>query len=312
VDFFTPVVDDPYDFGAIAAANSLSDVYAMGGVPLTALGLLCAEPADLPPGTIEQIVRGGTDKLNEAGTLLVGGHSVRDPELKYGFAVMGTVHPDRAIPARGAQPGDVLFLTKPLGTGILSTALKNGALSRAHARTLTRSMSALNAEAARAMIAAGARAATDVTGFGLAGHALNMAGGVHRRHARAQTRGARLGRNGRAPRAASREQTSGVTLRMSAADLPLLPGVRRAALDQRFPGGLFANESYYGPFVRISDRVPPWLRAVVFDPQTSGGLLVAVPYARARRFERVAQHRAQSVWRVGEVEKADEATLVVE
>ncbi len=285
VDFFTPVVDDPSAFGAIAAANALSDVYAMGGEPRTALSILCAQPDELPPGTLAEMARGAGAKLAEAGCLLVGGHSVRDPELKFGFAVTGVVDPARVVTARGARPGDVLLLTKPLGTGILSTALKNACLSAAHARTLTESLLRLNKVAGRALGASGATAATDVTGFALAGHALNMAGGVD------------------GPR--------DITLRFVAKALPLLPGVEKASRTGFHPGGLSTNREYYGPHVHIDPRVPAWKAAVVFDPQTSGGILAAVPPRRVAGFVKRCAAGGVKAVEVGVVEASGAAPVVV-
>lgn len=285
VDFFTPVVDDPYAFGAIAAANSLSDVYAMGGEPRTALSILCAQPDELPPGTLAEMARGAGDALARAGCLLVGGHSVKDPELKFGFAVTGVVDPARVITARGARPGDVLVLTKPLGTGIVSTALKNECLSAAHQRTLTASLMQLNDVAGRALGASGATAATDVTGFGLAGHALNMAGGV--------------------------ASDAGITLRFRAAALPLLPGVEKASRTGFHPGGLFTNREYYGPFVELAPRIPAWKQAVVFDPQTSGGVLAALPPRRVAGFVKRCAAGGVLAVEVGVVEARGEKPVLV-
>ena len=289
VDFFTPVVDDPYDFGAIAAANALSDVYAMGGTPRTALSILCADPALLPPGTLAEMARGAGDTLAEARCLLVGGHSVKDAELKFGFAVTGVVDPAKVITARGAHPGDVLVLTKPLGTGILSTALKNACLAAPHRRALTASLLRLNAAAGKALSPSGATAATDVTGFGLAGHALNMAGGVD---------------------AASSD--AGITLRFWAAKLPLLPGVEKASRTGFHPGGLQTNREYYGPRVQIAATVPEWKQALVFDPQTSGGVLAALPPRRVPGFVKRCTTSGVRAVEVGVVEPRGAYPVVVE
>lgn len=248
VDFFTPVVDDPYQFGAIAAANALSDVYAMGGQPLSALSIACFPERDFPPEWAAAIVRGGFDKLAEAGCLLLGGHSVRDPEIKFGYAVTGTVAPRALMTNAGARAGDQLVLTKPLGTGVLATALKAGQAPSGAIAAATASMAALNRAAAEAAARAGVRGATDVTGFGLLGHAAPLA------------------------------RQSRVTLELVAEDLPLLPAARDLAL--RFqPGGLKANARQFEPQARLPPGLDPALQALLCDPQTSGGLLLAVPPA---------------------------------
>jgi selenide,water dikinase len=238
VDFFTPVVDDPQAFGAIAAANALSDVYAMGGRPLTALSIAAFPEKDFPAEWAAAIVRGGYAKLREAGCVLLGGHSVRDPEIKFGYAVTGLVDEGRVLTNAAAVPGQALVLTKALGTGVIATAL-------------TRSMSALNRAAAEAALRHGATAATDVTGFGLAGHAAGIA------------------------------RESRVTLEIALDALPLLPGALDLA--PRFqPGGLKANRKQFEPLVHFRREPAESLRALVFDPQTSGGLLVALPESAAR------------------------------
>ena len=249
LDFFTPVVDDPYAFGAIAAANALSDVYAMGGTPLTALSIAAFPEQDFPAEWAVEIVRGGAATLREAGCVLLGGHSVRDPEIKFGYAITGSVDPARILSNAGARPGDRLVLTKPLGTGVLATALKAGQAPAAAVQAATRSMCALNREAAAAALRHGVQAATDVTGFGLAGHAAAMA------------------------------RESRVSLEIRVADLPLLP--EALALAVRFqPGGLKANRLQFEPL--LDDRAAPDAarRALLFDPQTSGGLLLPVPPER--------------------------------
>lgn len=252
VDFITPIVDDPRDFGAIAAANALSDVYAMGGTPTLALSIVCFPSETADPRILRDMLRGGAAKLREAGVTLLGGHSVRDREMKFGFAVTGRVHPGRIVTNAGARAGDVLVLTKPIGTGILATALKRGRLDAPGVRRLTRQMAALNGPAARAMRAAGVRAATDISGFGLLGHALNIARGSRK------------------------------TLRIQGASVPLLPGVLELAEEGVFPGGLETNLRYVEPAVAWVDDVPLARRRALADPQTSGGLLLAVPPRRVR------------------------------
>jgi len=253
VDFFTPVVDDPRAFGAIAAANALSDVYAMGGRPLTALAIACFPEKDFPPEWGAAIFAGGQDKLIEAGCALLGGHTVRDPEIKFGYAVTGVVDPDRMLTNAAGREGDVVVLTKPLGTGILATALKAGRAPADAIAAATESMSRLNRIPSVVAVRHGVQAATDVTGFGLAGHAAAVA------------------------------RESGLTLELRAADLPLLPGARELAPTSQ-PGGLKSNRQQFGPRVRFAAEghaADPALQALVFDPQTSGGLLLLVPPAGA-------------------------------
>jgi selenide,water dikinase len=250
VDFFTPIVDDPYDYGRIAAANSLSDVYAMGGRPITALALLCYPDAELPPEVMREILRGGQDIMGEAGVSILGGHTVRDRELKFGYSVTGVVSRRRLLTNAGARPGDRLLLTKPLGTGILATALKQSRLEPPLLARLTRQMSALNRRAAEAAVEYGARAATDVTGFGLLGHASQLA------------------------------DASGVTLRLRPTAAWLLPRVLELAAEGATPGGLHRNRAFFREKV-AGAAAPEALELALYDPQTSGGLLIAVPARRA-------------------------------
>jgi selenide, water dikinase len=251
VDFFTPVVDDPFTYGQISAANSLSDVYAMGGIPKTALNLVCWPQSGLPHQMLVEILRGGADKAREAGVVIVGGHSVADEEVKYGMAVTGIIDPRRVIRNVGARAGDALVLTKPLGTGILMTAFKRDRLAAENYQAAVRSMAALNADAAKAMLKRSVHAATDITGFGLAGHGSRMADG------------------------------SGVTLRIEESDLPLLPGALDCCRAGMIPGGGRRNREFFGPRVTISDEVAAEMAEIVFDPQTSGGLLIALPESEA-------------------------------
>jgi selenide, water dikinase len=246
VDFFAPIVDDPYLFGQIAAANALSDVYAMGGEPLTALNIVGFPSGRLPIEVLTDILRGGQDKVHEAGALVVGGHSIIDEELKFGLSVTGRVHPSRILSNANAVVGDRLVLTKPLGTGILATALKRGLLGTEAANALYLSMCRLNAIASRAATAVGARCATDVTGFGLLGHASHIAA------------------------------ASGVSMIIHAGAVPALDGARQAWLAGVRTGGAERNEEYLSSRVDwgSSSEVD---RALCIDPQTSGGLLVAVP-----------------------------------
>jgi selenide,water dikinase len=246
VDFFTPVVDDPEAFGRIAAANALSDVYAMGGRPLTALSIAAFPDRDFPAEWAAAIVRGGALALKEAGCALLGGHSVRDPEIKFGYAVTGLVDPERLLSNAGGKPGQALVLTKPLGTGVVATALKAGEAPADAVAAATRAMTRLNRAASEAALRHGVTAATDITGFGLLGHAAAVA------------------------------RESRLTLEIEASALPLLPGALDLAL--RFqPAGLKANRRAFEPRVEYQGRPDAALGALLFDPQTSGGLLLLVP-----------------------------------
>jgi selenide,water dikinase len=249
VDFFTPVVDDPFTYGQIAAANAFSDVYAMGGRPLIALNIVCWPQSGLPHEMLTEILRGGAEKAREAGAAVVGGHSVADEEVKYGMAVTGVIDPRRVIRNAGAHPGDALVLTKPLGTGVLMTAFKRDQLNFEHYEPAVRSMAELNARAAEVMLKHAVHAATDITGFGLAGHALAMA------------------------------QASGVTLVFEESDLPLLPGALECSRQGTIPGGGKRNREFFGPGTKISEDVGEEMVTIAFDPQTSGGLLIATPEA---------------------------------
>ena len=278
VDFFTPVVDDPYDFGQVAAANALSDVYAMGGTPLTALALLCVPEAQIDPDMLREILRGGQDKMAQAGVSILGGHSVTDPELKFGYSVTGVVRRKRLLLNSGARPGDRLLLTKPLGTGILSTALKQGRLDAALIQRLTRHMTALNRQASEAAVEYGARAATDITGFGLLGHGAQVA------------------------------DASGVTLRLRPDKRWFLPRVLEFAEQEVVPGGLQRNRDHYSP--RVADPgLPAPIITALYDPQTSGGLLIAAPARRAQALAAALARRRVWVAEVGEVVKRGRTSI---
>ena len=238
VDFFTPIVDDPFTFGQIAAANALSDVYAMGGRPLTALSVLCY-PAKGDLDDLKEILRGGAEKMIEAGCAVVGGHSVNDDEIKFGYAVTGVVHPERVWTNSGARVGDVLVLTKPIGTGVIATALKRGMAKAEHVDAAVESMTRLNRTEAEA------HGCTDITGFGLLGHAREMA------------------------------LASGVTLEIDAAALEFLPGALEYSAAGARPGGLNNNREFASCAVRIEGAIDDALEALLYDPQTSGGLLLA-------------------------------------
>ncbi len=251
VDFFTPIVDDPFWFGQIAAANALSDVYAMGGRPAVAMNLLCV-PNCLSQETVRKILEGGHQKAVEAGCVIAGGHTIQDNEPKYGLCVTGYVHPDKVLRNVGARPGDALVLTKPIGTGVLTTAAKADLLEPEQYDRLVRSMAQLNAKAAEAMLQCREiHACTDVTGFGLLGHADEMASG------------------------------SGVTIRIYSRRLPLLPGALELAETGIIPAGAYRNRDYVMPRLSVGENVPQTRLDLVSDPQTSGGLLIALPMEEA-------------------------------
>jgi len=270
VDFFGPLVDDPYDWGAIAAANAMSDVYAMGGEVLVALNV-AAFPETLPTEMIGQILRGGSDKVAEAGGVIAGGHTIRDDEPKYGLCVLGTVHPDRIITKGGARPGDVLFLTKPLGTGLIATAAMQDRGSADDLASAIASMTRLNRDASRVARDASVHAMTDVTGFSLLGHSYEMA------------------------------RASNCALRIHAPAVPLLPGVFEYARRGVSTGGGERNRSHFSPNVRIEDAVSEPMTGVLWDPQTSGGLLIAVPQGNAAHLQQKFADAGEPLWAIGEV-----------
>jgi selenide,water dikinase len=253
VDFFTPIVDDPFTFGQIAAANALSDVYAMGAEPKTALNIVAFPKGKMDIAVLGEIIRGGCERAAEAGAVVIGGHSIIDDELKYGMAVTGVVHPDRVIRNVGVQTGDALVLTKPLGTGIVTTALKRRKASKASVKAAVASMVALNRTASSVMRAFPVHACSDVTGFGLLGHAFEMTGG------------------------------SEVTLVLESTKLPLLPGVRRLAEAGHLTGGCRRNRDYLAGKIAVASGVRKGLEEVAMDPQTSGGLLITLPREHAPR-----------------------------
>lgn len=250
LDFFTPVVDDPYIFGQIAAANALSDVYAMGGTPVTALNIACF-PGCLPEPVLGEILRGGADKVIEAGALVVGGHTVEDNEPKYGLSVMGMVHPKRIITNAGSCPGDLLVLTKPLGTGILNTAIKGDLLSEDAYRKNVEIMSYLNKDACQAMLKTGVSGCTDITGFGFLGHAAEMA------------------------------EASGMTLEIFTESLPVIEESIELAKMGIIPGGAYRNKDFLRNKVFIQGNITQEMEDILYDPQTSGGLLIALPEEKA-------------------------------
>ena len=251
IDFFTPIVDDPYTFGQIAATNALSDVYAMGGKPLTAMNVVCFPTKSLDISVLKDILRGGVDKILEAGALLVGGQTIDDKELKYGLSVTGTVHPKRLITNSGAKVGDKLILTKPLGTGIISTAVKVKMVDEETAAKVAKCMATLNRKASELMQEVRVHACTDITGFGLLGHTVQLA------------------------------QNSRVGINISSASVPLLPGAEEFAKRELYPGGLHRNREFYSSCVKIANEVPSHLQDILFDPQTSGGLLICLAPRKA-------------------------------
>jgi len=266
VDFFAPILDDPYTFGQVAAANALSDVYAMGGEPLTVLNIVGFPSGRLPLEVLTEILRGGQDKVHESGALVVGGHTIIDEELKYGLAVTGRADPRRLLTNAAARVGDRLLLTKPLGTGILATAAKQGRLTSQQSERLVASMTQLNAGASRAALALGVRCATDVTGFGLLGHASHIA------------------------------RASAVSLRIDVARVPSFPGTRELWEAGIRTGGAERNDDYLEPLVDWG-RVSAADRALLIDPQTSGGLLVAISAATVGEY----LSRVPSAVEIGEV-----------
>jgi selenide,water dikinase len=261
VDFITPMVDDPYLFGQIAAANSLSDVYAMGGRPLTALNVVGFPRLSLDPAILAEILRGGLDKVHEAGAVLLGGHTVNDLELKYGLSVTGTIHPQRIVTNKGAREKDVLLLTKPLGTGIIATAHKAGMAEAGPLQGAIDTMVRLNDVASAAMTEEEAHACTDITGFGLLGHASEMARGC------------------------------GLSFRFFYSTVPILPGTQKYATQGMVPGGGYCNQEYFGKGIVFSPQASETEKIIFFDPQTSGGLLIALPRPRGEKLLAVLHAR---------------------
>jgi len=273
VDFFTPIVDDPYLYGQIAAANALSDVYAMGGRPLTALAIAGFPEDDLDTATIAAIFRGGFDKLREAGVALLGGHTIRDREIKFGYSITGAVDPARILTNAGAQAGDRLILTKPLGTGVVGTAIKFGRAPQAVVEHAVASMRTLNKAAAEAIAAHdGIHACTDITGFGLIGHASEMAAASH------------------------------VTIAIDAAAIPLIPGVLEMVAQNR-SGGMTTNREYFESGTDFGSGVSAGLRDLLFDPQTSGGLFIAVAPDQASSAMRALEKAGIQAKTVGTAER---------
>jgi selenide,water dikinase len=281
VDFFTPIVDDPFLYGQIAAANSLSDVYAMGGQPRTALAIAAFPEEGLEPREIAAIFRGGFEKLREAGTALLGGHTVRDPEIKFGYAVTGAVPADRILTNAGARPGDVLLLTKSIGTGVVGTAIKAGRAPSELVDRATKSMATLNKAAAEVMTArADVHACTDITGFGLLGHVSEVAA------------------------------ASGVAVEIVAAQVPLIEGVQSLVSRHR-SGGMATNRTHFGDRVRMGASIPRDLQDLLFDPQTSGGLLIAVSEEAGPALTAALENAGVPVRQIGRVvARTDDKPLI--
>jgi len=281
LDFFTPVVDDPYDFGQIAATNALSDVYAMGGRPVLAMNIICFPGKGTDIAILQEILRGGYDKMMEAEVLLVGGHSVDDPEIKYGLSVTGTVHPDKVLKNTGGQPGDAVVLTKPLGCGIISTAIKAGLADRKAEEQAIRSMKTLNRRSMEIMEGFPVHACTDVTGFGLLGHAAEMVEGTD------------------------------VGLEIHVSKVPVFPEALEYARMGLVPGGAYRNRDFRKKMVDIQAGISEELATVLYDPQTSGGLLIVVPARDADRFVMQLHDGCVEAAVVGEITESHPGRIVV-
>jgi selenide,water dikinase len=273
LDFLTPVTDSPYEFGQIAAANSLSDVYAMGGEPITVMNIVCFPSCDLDEDILAETLRGGLDKINESGATLVGGHSVDDQEFKYGLSVTGLVHPDRVLTNSGAALGDALILTKPIGTGIISTAIKAGLASEENIEESVRIMSMLNKVAAETAKQFSCHACTDVTGFGLAGHLLEMAKGSKKE------------------------------ITLHSGRVPLLGSVLEFARMGLVPAGAHKNRAFFQDFTQIDGAVDRALTDLMFDPQTSGGLLISLDKKKAEDCVQAMKIKGLNAWVIGEISR---------
>lgn len=281
LDFFTPVVDDPYTFGQIAAANSLSDVYAMGGEPKLAMNIVCF-PNCLSPDVLTEILKGGHDKVKESGAVLVGGHTVEDDEPKYGLSVTGFVHPNKVLTNGDAKPNDLLVLTKPIGTGIINTAIKGGLAAQDHYDEAVKVMTTLNKFAIEAGNKVGINGCTDITGFGLLGHGLELA------------------------------EASSVTLKINHKDIPLIEGALEYAQMGLVPAGAYSNEVYIGDKVKISSDIPREIVDVLYDPQTSGGLLMSVPEDKVDKLLEELKNTPTSFGVIGKVLDKEDKYLIIE
>jgi len=282
IDFFTPIVDDPYSFGQIAAANALSDVYAMGGKPLTAMNVVCFPIKTMDISILKEILAGGMDKLHEAEVVLVGGHTIEDEELKYGLSVTGTIHPAKVVFNTGAKAGDRLILTKPLGTGIISTALKSQKADEGTVTKATKSMVTLNRKASELMQEAGVHACTDVTGFGFLGHTAEMIEGTD------------------------------VGLVIHSTAVPLFPKTKELAEMGMIPEGLHRNREFRLNMIEMAKEVPDYLADILFDPQTSGGLLISVAEEKAKGLlERMHQAGIEEAAIIGEATAEPKGKIIV-
>ncbi len=282
LDFFTPVVNNPYDYGQIAAANALSDVYAMGGKPLTAMNILCYPIKSLEKDILVEILKGGADKVNEAGAVVVGGHTLQDTEIKYGLSVTGIIHPDNIVTNAGAKPGDMLVLTKPLGTGLVISAIKANKASEEHISLVTQCMVQLNKTASEVMLEVGVNSCTDITGFGLMGHGLEMA------------------------------DASKVTLFFFAERIPIFEGCERYVKMGLIPGVSKLSKIYLQDKIRIDPRVREEHKDIVFDAQTSGGLLISVPKEKVEILcTNLKQRGVATASVIGEVHEKRDVSLIV-
>jgi selenide,water dikinase len=283
IDFFTPIVDDPYSFGQIAAANAMSDVYAMGGKPLTAMNVVCFPIKTMDISILKKILAGGVDKVHEANAILVGGHSIEDEELKYGLSVTGTIHPAKVVLNNGARVGDRLILTKPLGTGIISTGLKGKVIDENAMDKVIKSMATLNRKASELMQEIGVHACTDVTGFGLLGHAAEMIEGTD------------------------------IAMLIHSARVPFFPEAKELAEMGMIPGGLHRNREFRLNMVEIAKEVPDYLADILFDPQTSGGLLISVSEQKTPvLLERMHREGIEEAVVIGEVVAKPQGKIIVD
>lgn len=279
-DFFGPVVDDAYTYGAIAAANAISDIYAMGGDPFLALNL-AALPSDMPPEIASAILQGGADKARQAGVIVAGGHTMDDKEPKYGLVVLGTVSPDRILTKGGARVGERLVLTKPLGTGIITTCIKAGLAPPDVVTKVTDWMLRLNRDAIAAVHTTHARGATDVTGFGLLGHTVEMA------------------------------RESGAHFHLHLDRIPILEAARQFAKDWLFPGGAVNNEQYFNQWITFAADTPEEIQMLLFDPQTNGGILAAIPPNEMHTFAARCRELQQPYWEIGEIIEGQPGVKVI-
>ncbi len=282
LDFFPPIVDDPYQFGQIAAANALSDVYAMGGTPVTALNIVCFPEGNMPPEILTDILKGGNDKIEEAGAVVVGGHSIKDKEIKYGVSVTGLINPKFIITNAGAKAGDRIYLTKPIGTGIITTGIKRNAVSEELVSIVIAQMSQLNKKASEAMTNCKASAATDITGYGLLGHTYEMA------------------------------SASKVSILIHSNSIPIMPEVKELAEKGMIPGGANANKDYLNNKVHIKSTVEGGIIPTLFDPQTSGGLLISISEENAELFEQEVRDKKIFALAIGEVLAKTDFSIIVE